>query len=153
VDVGELARYAARATVPQDVTVDVAVEEGLPMVRGHHDALARALSNVLINAVDACRGKNAAGIAIQVGRTEVDGREGVEIVVRDTGCGIPAEQLERIWEPYVTNKAGGTGLGLAIARQTIVAHDGAVSAASAVGRGTEIRFVLPVERVAATSGD
>ena len=153
VDVGELARYAARATVPQDVTVDVAVEEGVPMVRGHHDALARALSNVLINAVDACRARPSGGIAIRVGRAEVQGRSGVEIVVRDTGCGIPAEQIDRIWEPYVTHKAGGTGLGLAIARQTIVAHDGAVSAASAVGQGTEIRFVLPVERVAGTTGE
>ena len=153
VDVGELARYAARATVPQDVAVDVAVEDGVPMVRGHHDALARALSNVLINAVEACRGKTPGGITIRVARAEVRGREGVEIVVRDTGCGIPAEQLDRIWEPYVTHKAGGTGLGLAIARQTIVAHDGAVSAASAVGRGTEIRFVLPVERAAANPGE
>ena len=156
VDVAELVRYAARATVPPDVGVEVAVEEGVPMVRGHHDALARALSNVLINAVEACRGRSdepAGGIVVRVGRAEVDGRAGVEIAVRDTGCGIPEEQLERIWEPYVTHKAGGTGLGLAIARQTIVAHRGVVSAASSVGRGTEIRFVLPVEQDMASSGD
>ena len=153
VDVGELARYAARATVPQDVAVEVNVEEGVPMVRGHHDALARALSNVLINAVDACRGAERGAIAVRVGPTEVNGRPGVEIIVRDSGCGIPAERLDRIWEPYVTHKAGGTGLGQAIARQTIVAHDGAVSASSAVGSGTEIRFVLPVERSVVDSGE
>ena len=153
VDMGELARYAARATVPQDVAVEVNVEDGVPMVRGHHDALARALSNVLINAVDACRSAEQGSIAVRVGRTEVNGTPGVEIVVRDSGCGIPAERLDRIWEPYVTHKAGGTGLGLAIARQTIVAHEGAVSAASAVGRGTEIRFVLPVERGTVNSGE
>jgi signal transduction histidine kinase len=69
----------------------------------------------------------------------------VEIAVADTGCGIPKEQLVRIWEPYVTTKPGGTGLGLAIARQTVLAHDGEVSAESTPGRGTEIRFVLPVD--------
>ena len=103
--------------------------------------------------MDACRDAPSGGIEVRVGRAEVEGKPGVEIVVRDSGCGIPAERLERIWEPYVTHKAGGTGLGLAIARQTIVAHDGAVSAASTVGRGTEIRFVLPVERGAANSGE
>jgi len=65
--------------------------------------------------------------------------------VSDTGCGIPADRLARIWDPYVTSKPGGTGLGLAIARQTVLAHDGAVSADSRVGTGTEIRFVLPVD--------
>jgi signal transduction histidine kinase len=80
-----------------------------------------------------------------VGRTQLNGHDAAEIVVRDTGCGIPEEHLARIWEPYVTHKAGGTGLGLAIARQTIIAHGGEVSAASAVGAGTEVRFVLPVE--------
>jgi signal transduction histidine kinase len=64
--------------------------------------------------------------------------------VIDTGCGIPAQKLSRIWEPYVTSKPGGTGLGLAIARQTVLAHDGSVAATSTPGRGTEIRFVLPV---------
>ncbi|HWJ21008.1 MAG TPA: HAMP domain-containing sensor histidine kinase [Gemmatimonadaceae bacterium] len=148
VDVGELARYTARATVPPEVPVEVAVEDDVPMVRGQHDALARALSNVLINAVEACRGTNgdggSAAIAVRVVRSEIAGAPAVEIAVRDSGCGIAPEQLERIWEPYVTNKAGGTGLGLAIARQTIAAHSGTVSATSAPGKGTVIRFVLPV---------
>jgi signal transduction histidine kinase len=74
----------------------------------------------------------------------MDGRECVEIAVSDSGCGIPKEKLARIWDPYVTSKPGGTGLGLAIARQTVLAHDGAVDAQSSPGAGTEIRFMLPV---------
>ena len=62
----------------------------------------------------------------------------------DTGKGISPEQLTTIWDPYVTTTVGGTGLGLAIARQTVLAHGGAVSATSEAGRGTEIRFLLPV---------
>ena len=142
IEVGELARYSATATVPPHVPLSVDVEDELPMIRGHHDALARALSNVLINAVEACR--DGGTIAVRVGRTRTADGDAVEIAVRDTGCGIPAEHLSHIWEPYVTHKAGGTGLGLAIARQTILAHRGDVNAASTVGKGTEIRFVLPI---------
>ena len=142
VDVGELVRQTTRTTVPHHVTLDVQIDEGVPMVRGQHDALARALSNVLLNAVDACQ--TGGEVSVHVGSTRSNGQEAVVISVRDTGCGIAADQLERIWEPYVTHKPGGTGLGLAIARQTIVAHAGTVDAVSAIGQGTEIRFVLPV---------
>ena len=139
VDVGELARYTARATVPHGVGLTVEVSEGVPMIEGHHDALARALSNVLINAVEACQ--RGGSIAVKVER---NGDDRVAVTVRDTGCGMPPERLARIWEPYVTYKQGGTGLGLAIARQTIDAHGGEVAAASAPGEGTEIQFLLPV---------
>ena len=141
VDVGELARYTARATIPPELEAHVDVAPDVPMIHGHHDALARALSNVMLNAVDAC--KQGGRVGVRVRRARHDGGDGVEIVVSDTGCGIPADRLSRIWEPYFTSKTGGTGLGLAIARQTVLAHDGAVSASSAVGQGTEIRFVLP----------
>jgi len=143
VDMAELARYTARSMVAERVPLRLEVADALPMVRGHHDALARALSNVLINAVDACR--EGGEVDVRVLKTRMDGRDAVEVAVRDTGCGIPAAQLARIWEPYVTSKVGGTGLGLAIARQTVLAHGGAVDAASAEGQGTEIRFVIPVD--------
>jgi signal transduction histidine kinase len=146
VDVAELVRYAARSTVPAHVRLILDIEPDLPMVRGHHDALARALSNVLINAVEACGERPESAITVRAHRVRREDREAVEVAVRDTGCGIPPEQLPRIWEPYVTQKRGGTGLGLAIVRQTILAHDGAVDALSRVGEGTEIRFTLPVER-------
>jgi signal transduction histidine kinase len=143
VDVGELVRYTARATIPPDVDVCVDVGEDVPMIHAHHDALARALSNVMLNAVDACRPGGTVGVRVR--RAEMRGRDSVEVAVSDTGCGIPREQLARIWDPYVTFKPGGTGLGLAIARQTVLAHNGQVAATSTVGSGTEIRFVLPVD--------
>jgi signal transduction histidine kinase len=147
VDVGEWARYTARATIPANIAASVTVEDQLPMIRGDHDALQRALANVLHNAVDACGVQGT--IAVRVGRERVNGSDGVAIAVRDSGRGIAPEQLQRIWEPYVTNKPGGTGLGLAIAHQTILAHHGSVSATSDPASGTEIRFVLPSTGVAA----
>ena len=96
------------------------------MIQGHHDALARALTNVMLNAVDACA-RPAGTIGVRVRRRRpTRGRDAVELAVSDNGCGIPREQLARIWDPYVTSKPGGTGLGLAIARQTVLAHDGGV---------------------------
>jgi signal transduction histidine kinase len=143
VDVGELARYTARATIPPNVNVKVDVADDVPMIQAHHDALARALSNVMLNAVDACKDGGAVGVRVR--RTAHAGRDAVEIAVADTGCGISPDRLSRIWDPYVTSKPGGTGLGLAIARQAVLAHEGTVSADSRIGGGTEIRFVLPVD--------
>ena len=156
VDVAELVRYTTRVSVPPDVEADVRIEGNVPMIRGHHDALARALSNVLLNAVDACRTGSAgsvrqpARIGVTVARDRNNGDDGIVIAVRDTGCGIAPDKLARIWEPYVTHKPGGTGLGLAIARQTILAHNGTVHATSVVGDGTEIRFTLPTSGIDAT---
>ena len=145
VDVGELARYTARATIPPNLESQVEIDDAVPMIDGHHDALARALSNVMLNAVDACqRGSGNGRIDVRVRRATNSERDAVEIAVRDSGCGIAPEKLARIWDPYVTSKPGGTGLGLAIARQTVLAHEGTVTAESTPGHGTEVRFVLPV---------
>jgi signal transduction histidine kinase len=167
IDVGELVRYTARSTIPSDIALSIEVDETIPMIHGHHDALARALSNVILNAIDACRSASAgqqAQITVRVRPLSTNGKvagtngalganghgpvNGVEIAVADTGCGIAREQLGRIWEPYVTSKPAGTGLGLAIARQTVLAHRGSVDAESTPGRGTTIRFVLPVDDTA-----
>lgn len=142
VDLGELARYTSMAIVPEQMAATVVVEDGLPLVHGHYDALSRALSNVLINAVQACRGGGE--VRVGVARGASNGHETVELRVRDTGCGMPAERLRTMWDPYVTHTSGGTGLGLAIARQTVIAHGGTVEATSQPGKGTEIRFTFPV---------
>ncbi len=141
IDVDELVRYAAAAGIPPGIEVNVASESDLPHVIGHHDALAAALSNVILNAVDACDG--AGTIDVGASRVKLEGRDAVEIIVRDSGRGISPEEIDRIWDPYVTHKAGGTGLGLAIARQAVLAHDGTVEARSTLGKGTQIRFILP----------
>ncbi|HUQ46551.1 MAG TPA: ATP-binding protein [Gemmatimonadaceae bacterium] len=148
VDLAELARAVTRSAVPPETPVEVMVEHDVPMVPGHVDALGRALTNVLLNAVEAS--PPGARLGVSVTRTMHDGRDMVEVAVRDSGCGIAPARLARIWEPYVTHKAGGTGLGLAIVRQTLVAHDGAVAAESTPGAGTTIRLFLPVDTLAIT---
>jgi signal transduction histidine kinase len=148
VDLAELARAATRSAVPAETPVAVMVEDDVPMVPGNVDALGRALTNVLLNAVEASPPATPLGVTVR--RLVQDGRDMVEVAVRDGGCGIPAARLPTIWEPYVTHKAGGTGLGLAIVRQTLVAHDGGVAAESTPGVGTTIRLFLPVDAPAVT---
>ena len=144
IDMEEMVRYTARATVPPNIHVALQVAPDLPRVTGHYDALQRALSNILLNAVEACDTQPSPKIGVTVDRVRDNGHESVSIAVRDSGVGIPADRLHSMWEPYVTHKAGGTGLGLAIVRQTVEAHGGTVSASSDPGVGTEVRFSIPV---------
>jgi signal transduction histidine kinase len=142
VDLVELARAVAHSLSSGRTQVVVEATEDLPLVRGYHDALSRALTNIVINAVEAC--PEGGQVTVIVGRGSNEGREMVELRVRDTGAGIPAERLATIWQPYVTSKPGGTGLGLAIVRQTVLAHHGLVDASS-TREGTEIVMALPVD--------
>jgi signal transduction histidine kinase len=75
-------------------------------------------------------------------RTAAAGK-GVEIAVSDTGPGISAEHLKRVFDSFFTTKANGTGLGLAITRSIIEAHDGSVSAENHAEGGALFRMTLP----------
>ena len=141
IDVAELVRYSAAAAVPPGIELEVNAPDDLPHVVGHLDALAAALSNVILNAVDACDGRGR--IIVGAARARLRNRDAVAIEVSDDGGGIAPQELERIWDPDVTHKPGGPGLGLAIARQAVLAHDGTVEASSTLGKGTQIRFILP----------
>jgi signal transduction histidine kinase len=141
IDIEELLTYAAASAIPEGIEANVAADPDLPRVVGHHDALAGAVSNIILNAVDACDGKGK--IDVLAHRHRLNGTDAVSIEIRDTGHGVAPQDLERIWDPYVTGKAGGTGLGLAIARQTVLAHDGRVEAESVLGSGTIIRLIIP----------
>ena len=138
VDLAALARETVRATIPSTMRSEVVGEDQLPLVTGQHDALMRALANVLLNSVDATAGRGRVTVRVSSGNGEVT------LSVRDDGIGIASGALERIWDPYVTAKTGGTGLGLAIVKQTVVAHGGRVDAESTPGAGTEIRLHFPV---------
>lgn len=141
VDIAEMVTYTARSIVPDRLALTLDLAPSLPAIRGQHDALSRALSNILLNAVEVSAPGGA--ITVSANATELRGSGAVKVVVRDSGPGIPNEKLEAIWDPYVTEKPGGTGLGLAIVRQTIEAHGGEVFAMSTPGK-TEIGFVLPL---------
>ena len=144
VDLGELVRATARVAIPSDREVVIDVDNDVPMARGHADALGRALTNVFMNAVESSI--PGTRVSVKVSRDSRAPERRVMIDVRDEGAGIPEARMAKIFEPYVTYKAGGTGLGLAIVRQTMTAHDGDVEIESAAGKGTRVRLILPAEQ-------
>jgi signal transduction histidine kinase len=110
----------------------------LPEVFVDRTLVGRALANVIENALHAMPGRGSLTVA---GRLE---GAVVVIDVTDTGVGMDAEELERVFEPYFSTKAMGTGLGLPIARRNIELSGGAVAIASEKGRGTRVTIRLPV---------
>ena len=111
--------------------------EELGTVAVHANTLFRALLNVVQNAVDAMPHGGTLTLAGQGTATHV------QLHVRDTGSGIPAEHRAAIFEPLYTTKPGGTGLGLYIVREIVTAHGGQVSVESVEGQGTTLTLTLP----------
>jgi signal transduction histidine kinase len=64
--------------------------------------------------------------------------------LRDNGCGIPRDKLDRIFNPFFTTKDKGTGLGMAISRKIVEAHEGSIDVVSEPGRGSEFAIALPL---------
>jgi PAS domain S-box-containing protein len=118
-----------------EIQVDGVAQLGV--VAFHASTLRRALLNLVQNAAEALR---PGGTVTLAGHGTDDQ---VQIQVRDTGSGIPAEQLAQIFEPLYTTKPGGTGLGLYIVQQIVAAHGGQVTVESQVGRGTTFTITLP----------
>lgn len=119
-----------------DLALDL--EPLLPSVEIDEGQLRQALLNIL---------GNARQVMPSGGRVRVSSRAGMggEVVVEiaDTGPGIPADTIEKIFEPFFSKRAGGTGLGLAIARQMVDNHSGRIEVDSQPGRGTTFRIRLP----------
>jgi signal transduction histidine kinase len=77
--------------------------------------------------------------------TEQDSSHGVVVTVRDTGWGISARDLDRIFQAFYTTKSGGVGMGLAICRSIVEAHGGRLWAEANIPRGAVFRFTLPAD--------
>jgi PAS domain S-box-containing protein len=127
------------------LVIDVA--PNLPPFRGGERALKQIVLNLLSNAVKFTPQGGTA--AIEVG---LNAQSGVEIAVSDTGIGIPADAIERLFQPFyqvdakISRRYGGTGLGLAITKKLVDAHDGQIAVASAPGKGTRVTVSFPPER-------
>lgn len=112
--------------------------EGLPEIQLDSGQIKQVLLNLIKNAMQAMTKDGQLTL-----RTGV-ASEGIVLSVEDTGGGIPAEQLNRIFEPYYTTKKKGSGLGLMIVQRIILEHRGRIGVESHVGRGTQFRIWLPL---------
>lgn len=122
------------------MTIEVEAAGELTYISGDADQLKQLLLNLAVNA---CEVMGETGGVIQFGATpftDPDGEHMVAVTVRDTGPGIPAEILDKIFLPFFSTKKKGTGLGLAIVSRLIEAHNGRIEVSSILGHGTEFRL-------------
>jgi two-component system, NtrC family, nitrogen regulation sensor histidine kinase NtrY len=127
------------------VTPELYLDESMPVIQADPDLLHRALSNLVLNSLDAM----PSGGTLTVRTGHGDGVVGVEI--SDTGAGLTPEECERLFTPYYTTKRTGTGLGLAIVQSIVSDHFGKISVESTPGHGAMFRIELPVRPPGAES--
>ena len=108
-------------------------------ITGDKTKLQEVFWNLLKNAYEATLPKGQISLIVQ------NKKDRILIQITDTGCGIPSEELPRIFEPFVTFKKNGTGLGLSICRQIIESHHGVIEVISEVGLGSTFSIEIPAK--------
>jgi signal transduction histidine kinase len=116
-------------------------DEKLPPVVADRDSLRSVFTNLVINAIEAIDGEGGS-ISIKLSNTDPNS---VKVEITDSGCGIAAGDISKVFEPYFSTKETGTGLGLAIVKKAIDDHGGTISVASKEGGGTTFTIILPAK--------
>lgn len=142
--------------IRQRIDYQIELDKDLPLVWADSDQLAKAINNLIQNAVQAMPNGGQLRIKGSVRSTgEVSGiaeptdvpqatKGWLRVVLSDTGVGIPADDLKMIFHPFFTTKDAGTGLGLAITHKVISDHAGQIDVESQVGAGTQFQISLPI---------
>ncbi|HEY8449035.1 MAG TPA: ATP-binding protein, partial [Bacillota bacterium] len=131
------------------VTIETALEPGLPVLVADGQQLRQVLYNLVLNAIEAM--PDGGRLRVETALAG-DGRQ-VVLQVRDTGVGIEPDHLDRVAEPFFTTKAHGTGLGLAVVRSIVNNHGGTIECESQPGRGTTFIVRLPLDGSTATAAN
>ena len=138
----ELVEYHLRS---RKIEVVREFDATLQMIQADRQQLRQVFLNLLTNASDAMPHGGTLVIWVTSVEEPESGVRGVRIELTDSGPGITATDLEKIWEPFFTTKSEGkgTGLGLAISRRAIEAHNGTIAIESELGKGTTVTIFLP----------
>jgi two-component system, LuxR family, sensor kinase FixL len=132
----------------RSITVQIESGSAPPQIMGDAVHLQQVLLNLVFNAMDAIDRANGRRRLITI-RAEDRGGRRVEVMVSDTGHGIPSMELGLIFEPFFTTKTSGMGIGLSVSRTIIEAHGGRIWAENNATEGATFRFTLPTEDKAA----
>jgi signal transduction histidine kinase len=134
-DIGHVAEAEGETA---GVRVEIDCPADLPDVRADASSLQNALLNLALNGCQAMPN----GGTLRIAAAGIPGGR-VAVTVSDSGVGIPADQLDKIFNLYFTTKEGGSGIGLAMVYRTLQLHDGDITVESAPGRGTTFTVTLP----------
>jgi signal transduction histidine kinase len=115
----------------------------LPGILGDPSGLRQVFMNLLINACHAVKD----GGRVEVSTSSLEHEREIYIQVRDTGCGISQENIDRIWDPFFTTKevGKGVGLGLALTYNIVKRHGGEIKVVSSIGEGATFTVTLPIK--------
>ena len=127
-----------QCTIPQNIAVVWQADESLPSIKVDAGQMQLVFSNLITNAAQAMPHGGQLTIAVQPAGNEM------RVTFNDTGEGIAAEALDKVFQPLYTTKAKGIGLGLALTRIIVEAHGGAIAVMSEVGKGTTFTVDLPI---------
>ena len=147
--VREVVELSHSECMSRRTTVATALPAEIPPVLGDRVQLQQVVLNLLLNACDAMRGTPVPDRCVAVATTTRDGF--VELSVSDLGIGIPPDQIDRVFEPFVTFRADGLGLGLTISRSIVSTHGGSIEAKNNAEGGATFRCFLPVAETQAST--
>ena len=134
---------ATDAAVRKDV-LKTELKSGLPPVLGDRIQLQQVLLNLISNSFDALDdAKGARGILVRTWRKDAGT---IVVEVKDSGCGIPAQNIPKLFMHFFTSKPDGLGMGLSISRSIVEAHGGRLDVKNNPGRGATFYFTLPVDK-------
>lgn len=136
--VGDLITFVAPEFSRRKVALSALLDRGPPVVTADSFQLKHAVLNLLLNALQATPAGGSVEVVLEQAGDELS------IDVRDTGEGIAADKLPRVFDVFFTMREGGTGLGLPIARRIVEEHGGRLTLESAPGAGTTARVRVPV---------
>lgn len=125
------------------IALDVECAPGLPELFVDRTQIETVLHNLLANAIEAIAATTRTERRIQL-RAALAGGDSVKLTVSDSGPGLPAEMVDRVFKPFTTTKPDGMGLGLAISRSIIESHGGRLEA-DVVARGAAFSIILPAQ--------
>jgi signal transduction histidine kinase len=139
----EIAELIGHQSKYRRVRLATNLKDRLPCVEGDPSALRQVCMNLLMNAHQAIGDQGVVEVV-----TSGPEQGMIAIAIRDTGCGIPKDHIDRIWDPFFTTKeaGNGTGLGLALTYSIVKRHSGEIRVESSPGQGTLFTVLLPVSR-------
>jgi signal transduction histidine kinase len=136
----DVVRLARSNLASRNVTLSLDLANDLPRIEADRVQLQQVVLNLVVNALDAA-GTTPGTLRIRTARA---GETDIDVFVADDGCGIGADDTERIFSPFVTTKPDGLGLGLAVCASIIHSHGGTIRAENNAARGATVTFRLPV---------
>ena len=135
--------------IKNTISIETDLQKEMPLFRGSAQEMGQVFINMLLNAGDAVQEKQLkkADAFVRINSVYLESENLLKISVKDNGCGIKAEVIDKIFDPFLTTKpvGKGTGLGLYISYQIVENHGGRITVKSSPEEGTEFTIYLPVK--------